>query len=204
MADRDADAQATDIESVRLDVTSRVKQAYFRLAASWAITDALTRNRDRLTTLLAVSETRYAVSNAAQQDVIKAQTQLSILELQLERARQERFSREGELKALLGRPYTDEPGTPAPWTMRRSFSRWTSSSPRRLRAPPCFGAISSRSTGDRPPSRPRDGSSCRTCTRCASTCRFRYSAPVGPLRRSPCDATVPPARRVPQRAQSAA
>src|SRR5262249_31373803 len=63
----------------------------------------LTRNRDLLDTLLKVSEKRYTVGQAAQQDVIKAQTQLSILELRLERVRQERATREGELNALLAR-----------------------------------------------------------------------------------------------------
>lgn len=112
IADREAEAMAQDIEAVRLDVTSRVKQAYYRLAAAHAITEALTRNRDLLNTLLAVSASRYSVGNAAQQDVIKAQTQLSILELQLERTGQERWTREGELKALLGRPYSDPIGQP--------------------------------------------------------------------------------------------
>jgi outer membrane protein TolC len=91
-----------------LSVTARVKQAYYRLAYAYAVGDVLTRNRDLLDTLLKVSENRYAVGQAAQQDVIKAQTQLSILELQLERIRQERATREGELNALLNRP----PGAP--------------------------------------------------------------------------------------------
>ena len=62
-----------------------MKQAYYRLAYAYAVGDVLTRNQALLDTLLKVSENRYAVGQAAQQDVIKAQTQLSILELQLER-----------------------------------------------------------------------------------------------------------------------
>jgi len=89
-----------------------VKQAYYRLAYTYAVGDVLTRNRDLLDTLLKVSENRYAVGQAAQQDVIKAQTQLSILELQLERVRQERATREGELNALLARPSATALGRP--------------------------------------------------------------------------------------------
>jgi outer membrane protein TolC len=108
IAARDADAEAPQIDAVRLDVIADVKQAYYRLAYAYAIADVLTRNRDLLDTLLEVSESRYGVGEAAQQDVIKAQTQLSILELRLERIGQERRTREGELNALLARA----PGTP--------------------------------------------------------------------------------------------
>ena len=106
IASREADAISQDVEAARLSVTARVKQAYYRLAYTYAVADVLTRNRDLLETLLKVSENRYAIGQAAQQDVIKAQTQLSILELQLERVRQERAARAGELNALLARPTT--------------------------------------------------------------------------------------------------
>lgn len=105
IAGREADAEQVSIEAVRLSVTSRVKQAYYRLAYAYAAGDVLTRNRSLLDTLLAVSENRYAVGTAAQQDVIKAQAQLSILELQLERIAQERTTREAELNALRARPF---------------------------------------------------------------------------------------------------
>jgi outer membrane protein TolC len=112
IASRDADAEFQQIEGARLSVTARVKQAYYRLAYTHAVTDVLTRNRALLDTLLKVSENRYTVGEAAQQDVIKAQTQLSILDLQLERVRQERATREGELNALLARPPNTPVGEP--------------------------------------------------------------------------------------------
>jgi outer membrane protein TolC len=112
VATREADAQAQEVAAARLSVTSRVKRAYYRLSFTYAAEDVLVRNRDLLNTLLAVSETRYAVGNAAQQDVIKAQTQVSILELQLERVRQERTAREGELNALMARPVGASIGRP--------------------------------------------------------------------------------------------
>src|SRR5437667_3155517 len=112
MASREADAESQQIEAARLSITARVKQAYYRLAYTYAVGDVLTRNRDLLDTLLKVSENRYAVGQAAQQDVIKAQTQLSILELQLERVGQERSTREGELNAILARPAATPVGQP--------------------------------------------------------------------------------------------
>jgi outer membrane protein TolC len=112
IASREADAELQQIDAARQIVTARVKQAYYRLAYTYAVGDVLTRNRDLLDILLKVSENRYAVGQAVQQDVIKAQTQLSILELQLERVRQERATREGELNALLARPPTTPVGQP--------------------------------------------------------------------------------------------
>jgi cobalt-zinc-cadmium efflux system outer membrane protein len=112
IASREADAEFQQIEAARLSITARVKQAYYRLAYTYAVGDVLTRNRDLLDTLLKVSENRYSVGQAAQQDVIKAQTQLSILELQLERVHQGRATREGELNALLARPTTAPVGRP--------------------------------------------------------------------------------------------
>jgi len=105
---READAEGEQVDAVRLSVTARVKQAYYRLAYTYAAGEALARNRDLLETLVKVSETRYGVGQAAQQDVIKAQTQLTILQLQLERLGRERLVREAELNALLAR----RPATP--------------------------------------------------------------------------------------------
>lgn len=103
IAEREADAEQPPITATRLNVIARAKQAYYRLSYAYAATEVLSRNRELLDTLLKVSENRYAVGQAAQQDVIKAQTQLSILELQLERVRRERATSEGDLNALLAR-----------------------------------------------------------------------------------------------------
>jgi outer membrane protein TolC len=68
----------------------------------------LERDKALLETLLKVSETRYSVGRAAQQDVIKAQTELSLLELQRRRLEQERAARANDINILLN----DPPGTP--------------------------------------------------------------------------------------------
>jgi outer membrane protein TolC len=104
LASREADAERQQIDAARLNVASRVKQAYYAVAYSRAARAVLDRNRELLRTLLKVSEGRYAVGQAAQQDVIKAQTQLSLLELQQHRLQQLERTREGELAALLARP----------------------------------------------------------------------------------------------------
>jgi outer membrane protein TolC len=62
------------------------------------------RYQEVLRNILRISEARYAVGRAAQQDVFKAQTQFSIFETQLLRYEQERDSKEIEIGALLNRP----------------------------------------------------------------------------------------------------
>jgi outer membrane protein TolC len=112
IATREADAVAKEIDAARQSITSRVKQAYYRLSYTYAVGEVLARNRTLLETLLKVSEGRYAVGRAAQQDVIKAQIQLSILELQQQRIELERTTRVGELNALLNRAPASPLGRP--------------------------------------------------------------------------------------------
>ena len=104
VAAREADASAQDIDAARLAITSRVKQAYYRLAYTYAADDVLARNRQLLETLLKGTEERYATGGAAQPDVIRSQTALTALELQRERLLQDRRGSEIELNALRGRP----------------------------------------------------------------------------------------------------
>lgn len=121
VASREADAEFQQIEVARLNIASRVKQAYYALAYTQATSAVLERNRQLLATLLKVSEERYAVGQAQQQDVIKAQTQLSVLELQQQRIEQLRRAREGDLNALLARPA----GAPVGQTDDLSFVPFT-------------------------------------------------------------------------------
>lgn len=108
IASKEAEAAFQEYEAVQLGVISRVKQAYYRLQYTYAASDLLTRNRDLLNKLVSVTEARYSVGKAAQQDVFKAQTQVSILETRLVKLEQERISSEAGINSILNR----RPGTP--------------------------------------------------------------------------------------------
>ena len=114
VSDHAADAEAQQLEAMRLDVRSRVKQAYARLAFAVSAADLLERNKQVIDTLLSVSETRYSVGKAAQSDVFKAQAELTAVELRLERLRHTRIAREAELNALMDRPADTGIGRPRP------------------------------------------------------------------------------------------
>src|ERR1035438_1917680 len=112
MASKEAQAEFQQYQAVQLAVISRLKQAYYRLQYTYAATDLLVRNRDLLENLLKVTEDRYSVGRAMQQDVFKAQTQLSILETRLVKLEQERRSRRAEIDSILNRAVGTPVGRP--------------------------------------------------------------------------------------------
>jgi outer membrane protein TolC len=112
MASKEAQAEFQQYQAVQLAVISRLKQAYYHLQYTYAATDLLVRNRDLLEKLLKVTEDRYSVGRAAQQDVFKAQTQTSILETRLVKLEQERRSRSAEIDSILNRAVGGPVGRP--------------------------------------------------------------------------------------------
>jgi len=108
IAAREADAGFQQYLMTRLSVVSRLKQAYHQLHHAYEMIDIMERDRDLLRKILRITEARYSVGKAAQQDVFKAQTQISIMETRLERSRQELRSRQFEINSLLNRA----PGSP--------------------------------------------------------------------------------------------
>src|SRR5262249_22610101 len=69
IASKEAEAVFQQYQAVQLSVISRLKQAYHRLHHTYAESDLLTRYRDLLNRLVSVTEARYSVGKAAQQDV---------------------------------------------------------------------------------------------------------------------------------------
>jgi len=115
VARKEADAQFAEYEGVKLNVLSRVKQAYFRLQHYYAAREVLDKSRSVLKSLLAVTEIRYSAGKAAQQDVFKAQLQISLVDTKLIQLDRERHLREAELNSLLNLPSNTplpKPGEP--------------------------------------------------------------------------------------------
>ncbi len=103
IASREAGAAFEDYQAVQLSVVSRLKQAWHRLHHMYVSIETMERNREILRKFLRISEARYAVGRASQQDLFKAQAQISILETRLVRMEQDKESREAEINALLAR-----------------------------------------------------------------------------------------------------
>jgi outer membrane protein TolC len=120
ISSKEADAAFQGYLTVRLGVVARLKQAYHELHHANAGIAFTVRYQDLLQSILRVSEARYAVGRAAQQDIFKAQTQFSIFQAQMLRYRQEQRSKRIEINALLNRPLDgtiDVPAEMAPGEM---------------------------------------------------------------------------------------
>jgi outer membrane protein, heavy metal efflux system len=115
VARKEADAQLAEFENVQLGVLSRLKQAFFRLQHYYSARDVLERNRTVLQSLLAITQVRYSAGKAAQQDIFKAQLQVSLVDTKLLQLDRERHLREAEINSLLNLPSNTplpKPGEP--------------------------------------------------------------------------------------------
>lgn len=104
IASKDADAAYQEYVAIRQSVVMRVKVAHHKLHHAYAVYEILGRYRELLTHMLKVTEARYSAGRAAQQDVFRAQTQISLMEARLLQALRERRSMEAEINGLLARP----------------------------------------------------------------------------------------------------
>jgi outer membrane protein TolC len=112
IASKEAEIEFQAYQNAQFSVVSRLKQAYYRLAWAYASTDILDRNLELLRRFLRISEARYSVGKAEQQDVLKAQTQMSMLEARRVPLEQEKRAREAEINSLLNRAPDASVGRP--------------------------------------------------------------------------------------------
>ncbi len=136
IAAKDAAAEYQQYLTVQLNVRSRVVQAYHTLHHTYVMADLLNEGKDQLTRAIRISEVRYSTGKAAQPDILKANTQLSLLETRLIQTLQERRTTEAELNALLNRtpgseiakPEDSEP-MPLPLPVEELLKRAANSAP---------------------------------------------------------------------------
>ena len=103
VAAKDAETIGHGLRETTNRVVRDVKLAYFDLALTDETVRLLQGNRQILDQFLRIAESRYAVGQAAQADVLKAQTQLGRMSEELLRMERERPVMEAELVRLLGR-----------------------------------------------------------------------------------------------------
>jgi outer membrane protein, heavy metal efflux system len=103
VAAKDAEATGYGLSETSNRIVREVKFAYFDLALADATVRLLQNNRKILEQFLHIAESRYAVGQAAQAEVLRAQTQLGRMSEELLRMERERPVIEAELARLLGR-----------------------------------------------------------------------------------------------------
>ena len=113
IASKEAQAEFEQYQGTQLNVISRLKQAYYRRAYAYAAADVINRNLELLRQLMRITEARYAVGRAQQQDIFRTQTQSSILETRLVQLEREKDATAAEINSIVnrrpetpvGRPY---------------------------------------------------------------------------------------------------
>jgi len=103
LAAKDAETLGYGVRETGNRVVREVKLAYFDLALTDETVRLLKGNQQILQQFLRIAESRYAVGQAAQAEVLKAQTQLGRMSEELLRMERERPVTEAELARLLGR-----------------------------------------------------------------------------------------------------
>jgi outer membrane protein TolC len=109
LAAKDAETLGYGVRETGNRVAREVKLAYFDLALTDETVRLLKGNQQILQQFLRIAESRYSVGQAAQAEVLKAQTQLGRMSEELLRMERERPVTEAELARLLGRRGTAAP-----------------------------------------------------------------------------------------------
>jgi outer membrane protein TolC len=104
IAEKEAAGAFDEYLATRLRVTARLKVAYHEMHHAAVAIGFVDRYEELLNNMLRVSEARYAVGRAAQQDILRGQTQLAIFATQRVRFAQEREAKQIEINVLLNRP----------------------------------------------------------------------------------------------------
>ena len=110
IADREAEAAYWDYENVRRRVVADLKTAYYDYSFYAKAIETTKRNKDLLDKLSKISEARYRVGKGVQQDVLKSQIEISIVEQRLTMLEQQLKTTQARINTLLFR----DPEAPLP------------------------------------------------------------------------------------------
>jgi outer membrane protein, heavy metal efflux system len=110
IAGKELEAAATDHEAVRRKVAAQAKAAFFDYFYYDKALQVALKNKDLLQKLSQISEARYRVAKAMQQDVLKSQTEVSLLLQKITILQQQRAVAQARLNVLMAR----SPESPLP------------------------------------------------------------------------------------------
>jgi cobalt-zinc-cadmium efflux system outer membrane protein len=112
MAEKEVEAVFNEIQGKVHQIIKDVKTAYYDLSHTYRATEVTQRNKNILENFVKIAETRYAVGEGIQQDVLKAHVEVSRMLDELIMLEQKRRALEAKLKALLNRAPETQVGIP--------------------------------------------------------------------------------------------
>jgi len=103
IAGSEVGAEEADAEAVRRRVTAEVKAAYYEYFFAQKALEITSQNKALLQKLAKIAEARYQVGKGLQQDVLRAQTEISLLDQRLTVLEAQQRTAQARLNALLFR-----------------------------------------------------------------------------------------------------
>ncbi|CAI8860624.1 MULTISPECIES: TolC family protein [Methylococcus] len=112
IASREAERTEQDYLATQLTVIARLKELFYELCFIHKSNQVITKNKSLLEGFAKTAEGRYSVGQAAQQDILRAQTEISRLLARLAILEQRRQSLHAEINRILNRLPSDPLGAP--------------------------------------------------------------------------------------------
>lgn len=112
IASREAERAEQEYLAARLRVVARLKEAYFDLHLAHKSIGIVEKNKLLLQDFESTARSRYGVGRATQQDVFRAQTEISRVLARLATLAQRKESLRADINRLLNRPPLDPLGAP--------------------------------------------------------------------------------------------
>ncbi len=103
VAEKDAEAMQREYEAMQREVIMMVKEDYFDLYAAQRALSITRAEEDVLQQMQKTAEARYGVGEATQQDVLKAQAEISMLKARILELEQQEIVLKAKLNQLLNR-----------------------------------------------------------------------------------------------------
>jgi outer membrane protein TolC len=110
MASKEAEVADTEIEAVQRRLILESKSAYYDYFYYGKAIETAQRNKELLEKLSKISEARYRVGKAMQQDVLRSQVEISLLLQKIAMLEQQRATAQAKINSLMQR----DPGAPLP------------------------------------------------------------------------------------------
>lgn len=104
VAQKEADAAKVDIDRVKWAAISALKEAYYEYFQAHKSHEILLDSLGLLRQFEEIARARYSVGQAIQQDVLRSQVEISIVDQRLTTLEQERATAAAEINRLLNRP----------------------------------------------------------------------------------------------------
>lgn len=114
IAQKEAASAAQQVRVKELGLIAQLREKFYDLRFTYDSLDLIRRKLALLQELAKAAEIRYSVGKAMQQDLIKANIEISILESRLIILEQKKLSITTEISTLVGRPPGTDLGRPEP------------------------------------------------------------------------------------------